>query len=121
LRSQLSDINKGYLQQPSVPRERLFDCFDSRRTNGFERGVGQGMAGLLDRAKRPERQVSVVAPCRRSREVGFRKVLSLSGSDQAVIVRGEISFEMVLALTFSATLRSYAVCRFSQPCASLPK
>ena len=47
--------------------------------------------------------------------------LSLSGSDQTAIARGEISFEMVLALTFSATRRSYAVCRFSQPCASLPK
>ncbi len=42
-------------------------------------------------------------------------------SDQTAIARGEISFEMVLALTFSATRRSYAVCRFSQPCASLPK
>ena len=34
---------------------------------------------------------------------------SLSGSDQTAVAKGEISFEMVLALTFSATLRSYAV------------
>lgn len=60
-------------------------------------------------------------PYRPSEQVCFREALSVSGSDQTAIARGEISFEMVLAFTFSATRRSYAVCRFSQPCASLPK
>lgn len=46
--------------------------------------------------------------------------LPLCGN-QAAIVRGEISLDMALAFALSATRRSYEDCRFSQPCASLPK
>ena len=86
-------------------------------------GVGQGMAGLRDRAKKG-REVGVTASRprtgRQEKSAFPGRSLSLSGSDQTAIARGEISFAMVLALAFSATRRSYAPCRFSQPCASLP-
>ena len=42
-------------------------------------------------------------------------------SVQTAISIGVTSLKMALALTFSAIRRSYADCRFSQPCASLPK